>query len=71
MTYCTNVDAGGISRSNSLNMTYIRLIRSKNPARPHVRSLRTPFSDSLLETAAAGVGQRSIKLHNHYTKMEK
>jgi hypothetical protein len=48
MTYCANVDAGRISRSNSLNMANIRLIRAKNPARPHVRSQRPPFSDSLL-----------------------
>jgi hypothetical protein len=31
MTYCANVDAGRISRSNSLNMANIRLIRAKNP----------------------------------------
>ena len=48
MTYCANVDAGRISRSNSLNMANIRLIRARNPSRPHVRSLRSPFSDSLL-----------------------
>jgi hypothetical protein len=33
MTYCANVDAGWISRSNSLNMANIRLIRAKNPFR--------------------------------------
>jgi D-alanyl-D-alanine carboxypeptidase (penicillin-binding protein 5/6) len=33
MTYCANVDAGRISRSNSLNMANIRLIRAKNPIR--------------------------------------
>ena len=48
MTYCANVDTGRIFRSNSLNMANIRLIRAKNPARPHVRSQRPPFSDSLL-----------------------
>jgi len=48
MTYCANVDAGRISCSNSLNMANIRLIRARNPSRPHVRSLRSPFSDRLL-----------------------
>jgi len=56
MTYCANVDAGQILRSNSLNMANIRLIRPKNLARPHVRSLRPPFSDSLLGTQIEAEG---------------
>ena len=58
MTYCANVDAGQISRSNSLNMANIRLIRAKNLTRPHVRSQRPPFSDSLLEPVELGNNER-------------
>jgi hypothetical protein len=40
-------EVGQIFRSNSLNMANIHLVRPKNLTRPHVRSLRPPFSDSL------------------------
>ena len=66
MTYCANVDADRISRSNSLNMANIRLIRAKNPARPHVRSQRPPFSDSLLGAQAIqAVHDAVVFLHEH------
>jgi hypothetical protein len=55
MTYCANLDAGRISCSNSLNMLNIRLIRAQNPSRPQARSLRPPFSDSLLEGIDSGL----------------
>ena len=66
MTYCANVDAGQILRKNSLNMANIRLIFAQNLARPHVRSLRPPFSDRLLARIAQESFDRVLILEPIY-----
>jgi hypothetical protein len=55
------VDAGHIFRLNSSDRLNIFLIQPKNLARPHVRSLRSPFSDRLLD---ANSERTPIRLHN-------